>query len=144
MKPCTLLDLGKVSEIATAHFGMDTTLWVRQKLYSPIDKLFYFDENLVLSVEGIGDHKFSIHILGRTNKIKEYKKFVIDVGTWMFDNTKCTCLIAFASANNVRLQRLIGSSGGKRVGVVPDAGGEGVDEIMYVYPIRDRSKLEGR
>ena len=143
MNPCTILDLAKVADVATKHFGKDATLWARTKLYSPIDKLFYFNENLVLLIEAIGQYKYSIHTIGRTNKVKEYRDFTINAGSWMFDNTTCTCLIAFAAASSLRMQRFIGLTGGKRVGVIPDAGGI-EDEIMYVYPIRDRIELEER
>jgi hypothetical protein len=44
----------------------------------------------------------------------------------------------------MRMQRFIGLTGGKRVGIIPDAAGESEDEIMYVYPIRDRIELESR
>jgi len=143
MVPCTIKDLVEVSEVASKFFGTDSTLWARQKLYSPIDRVFYFDEDLVLLIEAIGNYKYSIHTIGSTRKVKEYKNFTIDAGKWMFENTQCTCLIAFAAASNVRMQRFIGLTGGKRVGVIPDAGGH-EDEIMYVYPIRDKVELEGR
>lgn len=143
MKPCTLRDLEEVSEIASRHFNEDYTLWVRTRLLLPEYYFFIFDENLVLFIEPIGTYKYSIHTIGKTTRVKDYKNFTIDVGSWMFDNTRCTCLIAFAAASNKRMQRFIGLTGGKRVGVLPDAGGS-EDEIMYIYPIRDREELESR
>lgn len=143
IEPCNIRDIAKVEEVATKHFGSDATMWVRQNIYHPVNKLFYFDETLVLYMECIGTYKYSIHTIGSTRKVKDYKDFTIRVGSWMFDNTLCTCLIAFAAESNLRMQRFIGITGGKRVGIIPDAGGL-ENEIMYVYPIRDREQLEER
>ena len=143
MKPCTIRDLNEVAEVASRHFGSDYTLWARTKLLGPEHYFFIFSEGLVLFIEPIGTYKYSIHTLGCTSEVKKYKDFTIDAGSWMFDNTRCTCLIAFAGVSNKRMQRFIGLTGGKRVGIIPDAGGI-EDEIMYVYPIRDRIELEGR
>lgn len=143
IRPCDIRDLYDVAEVASKHFGTEATLWTRKILYDPLDKLFQFSEDLVLYLEAIGEYKYSIHTIGKTKDVKGYRDFTIDAGSWMFDNTSCTCLIAFAAVSNKRMQMFIGLTGGQRVGIIPDAGGK-EDEIMYVYPIRDRDKLEGR
>jgi hypothetical protein len=143
IKPYTYKDVIEVADIGTKHFGHDAINWSRQMLFNPMVKLFGFSEDLLVLVEPIGEYKFSIHTIGSTRDVKGYRDFTIDVGSWMFDNTSCTCLVAFASASNKRMQRFIGLTGGKRVGILEDAGGK-EDEIMYIYPIRDRKELESR
>jgi hypothetical protein len=143
MQPCTIRDLNEVSDVASRHFGEDYTLWVRQRLLAPDHHLFYFDKDLVVYVEPIGTYKYSIHLLGETSRVKELRDFTISLGSWVFANTKCTSLVTFVSVNNKRLQRFIGLTGGQRVGIIPDAGGL-EDEIIYVYPIRNRIELESR
>lgn len=144
IKPCDIRDIHKIEPTVTKMFGFNSTVWIREKIYSKLDYFFYFDEDLTLYIQAIGNHKFSIHTLGSTKRMREYKNFAISAGGWMFDNTACTSLIAYTSVDNKRMQRFISLSGGKRVGIIPDADGVGKDEIMYVLPIRDRLYSEGR
>ena len=143
MIPCTIRDLEDLSEIATKCIGDKGTLWVREQLYHPLNKLFLFSDTLFVQVEATGIYKYSIHTIGNTKDIRGYRDFTIKMGSWMMENTPCTCLIAFAASSNKRMQRFIGLTGGERVGVIPDAGGH-EDEVMYVFPKRNKETLEGR
>lgn len=143
MEPCTLKDLRILNEIFQSYYGQDTILWVRERLYSSVHKIFLFGEEVAISYEKMGTYKYAIHLVGYTNRVVELKDFVIQTGAWMMDNTQCTCIIAFADVNNKRLQRFIGTTGGERVCTIRNANGD-YDEIMYVYSKNDRSKFEGR
>lgn len=143
IKPCDIRDFLSIELISSKHFGTDTSLWVRERLYSQVHRLFLFNEEVVVSYELIGKHKYAIHILGETNKTKGFKDFVINSGSWMMKHTNCTCILAFAGENNKRLQRFIGLTGGKRVGYIPNADGE-LGEILYMYSKIDKEELVGR
>ncbi len=143
ISPVTISNMSTAIEIAEQSYGDDGVLWVREKVYHPGHKLFVFSDTLMVYFEQIGNYKWSIHTIGSTTDVKGYRDFTIQTGSWMMENTPCTCLIAFAAASNKRMQRFIGLTGGQRVGVIPDAGGT-EDEIMYVYPKRDKEELERR
>ena len=91
----------------------------------------------------IGTTKYAVHLIGSTKKLSELRDFIIQTGSWMMDNTSCTCIIAFASTENKRLQMFIGLTGGKRMCTVRNANGDN-DEIMYTYSKDDRLELERR
>ena len=143
MEPCTLKDLGVLNEIFQNYYGQDTVLWVRERLYSTVHKIFLFGEEVAISYEMIGTAKYAVHLIGHTKQISLLKDFIIQTGSWMMDNTPCTCIIAFAPVDNTRLQMFIGLTGGKRMCTVRNANGDN-DEIMYVYSKDDRLELEGR
>lgn len=143
MNPCTLKDLRILNEIFQSYYRQDTILWIRERLYSPVHKIFLFGEEVAISYEMIGVTKYAVHLIGSTKRLSELRDFIIQTGSWMMDNTSCTCIIAFASVSDKRLQRFIGLTGGKRMCTIRNANGD-YDEIMYVYSKDDRKELEGR
>ena len=143
IKPCTLRDLSTLQEIFQRYYNSNQILWVRERIYSEVHKLFLFKEELVVSYEMIGEYKYCVHLVGHTKDIKGLRDFIIQTGSWMMDNTRCRCILAFASEENKRLQMFIGLTGGKRLCTIPNAGGD-TSEVLYIYPFESKKELEGR
>ena len=141
--PCNIRDLPILIEIFQNYYNKDLTLWIRERIYSTVNKLFLYDDTLVVSYEMIGTYKYCIHLVGTSDDLSRLKDFLITTGSWMMENTYCKCILAFADGDNKRLQMLIGLTGGKRLCVIPNANNES-SEVLYHYSFKDKEELEGR
>lgn len=129
--PCSIKDIYKLEPIATESFGEESTMWLRYRIQSQFHKLFLSPDSYIISYHRIGTYKYAIHLIGSAIGNKVMKEFVIGCNNWMFDNTKCSCILSFVDESNRKLQIAERYAGFKKVGVIPNAGGDS-NEILYI------------
>jgi hypothetical protein len=142
MKPCDIRDLADLVEDVRHTLGVDALMYIRSDLQ--VSKWFR-GCGISLQFQVIGDHKAALHMYGTSNvPLKELRNWISECGSWMWDNTECTCVLVYCKKSDRKLRFLLSAGGAKMTAVLPQGNGEDEDELLYVFSKKDRAIYEGR
>ena len=128
MKPCTILDLGRLDEVLTAYHGSSAIVRIHQDLLTGRG-IYFLENDYCMVYEPMSTHKYQAHIycVSRDSRGKALANFAMETGRWMRDNREATCIINFVYKDRLDLRFFMRMIGAKRMGEIP-----GSNQIMYV------------
>lgn len=89
------------------------------------------DKTALLACAPIDVNKWNVHIYSLPEaRGLSLKKFIYECAKYMYTNTPCTTLLNFVKKDDIPLRMFMGTLGSKKVGVIEDAGPDGI-EILY-------------
>lgn len=131
MKPCTIADLGKLTEITDVYHVEEggIHLRVRSDLLGVTFGTWFLDGDKAICFERIGRRKAQVHIysVSRDSRGKGLRDFAVKAGRWIVDNTEVTTLLNFVEPDRKDLKLFMRMIGSKKIGCIP-----GTDQILYV------------
>lgn len=130
MIPCTIKDLGALTEIIDAyHEDEDYHMRIRSDVLGVTFGTWFLEDGKAICYERIGRRKAQAHIysVSRDKRGKELRDFAVRTGRWMLDNTEVTTILNWVEDDRRDLKMFMRMIGSKRVGKIPGTG-----QVLYV------------
>lgn len=129
MKPCNIMDLGKLTEITDGFHKESIHMRIRSDILGITHGTWFLLGDACICYEMIGVRKAQVHIysVSRDRRGKELRDFAIRCGRWMLDNTSATTFINWVESDRKDLKLFMRMIGAKKIGVIPGTG-----QILYV------------
>lgn len=131
ISPCTILDLGRLTEITDKYHGEDRSIHarIRADLLSDDGATWFLEDGKALCYEKIGNRKVQAHIYstGRDQRGKALRDFAVKTGRYILDNTEVTTILNFVEPDRRDLKLFMKMIGSDRIGQIP-----GTNQILYV------------
>lgn len=130
LKPCTILDLGALTEIIDwYHKDEDYHMRIRSDLLGATYCTWFLDGDRAICFEEIGKRKVQAHIyaVSRDSRGKGLRDFAVKAGRWILDNTEATSILNFVEPDRKDLKLFMRMIGSKKIGIIP-----GTNQILYV------------
>ena len=128
MEPCTILDLGKLSDITSSYKDIDIFTRLRLDLSGQGSTTWFMMDDCCIGYEFIQKHTCQVHIysVSRDRRGRELRNFAIRAGRWMVDNTDATTFLNFVDKDRLDLRIFMKMIGSKKLAVIP-----GTNQILY-------------
>lgn len=130
IEPCTILDLGLLTEITDTYHTESIHMRIRYDLLKMgLPAYWFLLGDTCICYDAIGKRKYQVHIYSssRMNRGKELRNFAIRCGRWMLDNTEATTFINWVERHRKDLRFFMSFIGAKKIGMIP-----GTEQILYV------------
>lgn len=111
MKPCTILDLPELYEIAAIHLGDSDWLHQRMRLdlldtKNPLGHKWFTNGKSIVLFEPIGNTKCQVHTLG-VSRDRGLYQLCLDAGRWMLDNTSIIYYLLFVPKDRLDVRMFV-------------------------------------
>jgi hypothetical protein len=107
MEPLKLLEIGEIYEIVSRETDRNM---VDIRLEGGIGTKWFLNDGLLVEYKVIGNGLYTIHTYGSNSKpVKKNRRFFIQSGIWMLNNTDCKEIIVFCPKDRRELKLLLAS-----------------------------------